>query len=205
MGGGGGLGGTNRVASAKTFDKETLKQALHALGQRAHDLGKTIELSIYGGSALTLSYDWRTATKDVDAVFEADRATVRTLVAEIAIENGWDANWLNDGVKGFLSNADADSKRLFGTYPSEAEPGLRVMLPKPEYLFAMKCRAMRIGGVDVSADIDDIRRLATEIDVRGAEQALAIVSAFYPRQIIEAKPQFGIEEIFGEMNTDESR
>jgi hypothetical protein len=191
--------------AAKIFDRDTLKQALQDLGRRAYALGKTVELSIYGGSALTLSYDWRLATKDVDAVFETDRLTVRRLIADIALENGWDANWLNDGVKGFLSNADADSKQLFGTYPSEAEPGLRVMLPKPEYLFAMKCRAMRVGGADESADIDDIRHLAAEIGVRGAEQALAIVSAFYPRQIIEAKTQFGIEEIFGEMNTGESR
>jgi hypothetical protein len=193
------------VVPAKTFDRHTLKQALRDLGQRAYAIGKTIELSIYGGSALTLTYDWRLATKDVDAVFEADRATVRALVAEIAVQNGWDANWLNDGVKGFLSSADSDSKQLFGTYPSEAEAGLRVMLPRPEYLFAMKCRAMRIGGVDGSADVDDIRRLATEIGVQSAEQALGIVSSFYPGRIIEAKTQFGIEEIFSGMNADDSR
>ena len=94
----------------------------------------------------------------MDAAFRPS-ASVRQAAIRVAERAGVEPDWLNDGVKGFLSNADADSKQLFGTYPSEAEPGLRVMLPKPEYLFAMKCRAMRVGGADESADIDDIRHL----------------------------------------------
>jgi len=119
----------------KPFDRQTLESALEELGRRAHGEGKTIEIAVYGGSALMLTYDWRLATKDVDAVFEADRQTVRRLAQGIAEENGWDPDWLNDGVKGFLSAADDSpgSKRLFRTFPSEQEPGLRVMIANPAY------------------------------------------------------------------------
>jgi len=55
------------------FDRQTLKQALNELGQRAYAEDKTVEIAVYGGSALMLTYDWRIATRDVDAVFEADR------------------------------------------------------------------------------------------------------------------------------------
>jgi hypothetical protein len=189
------------VAQDKAFDRTTLEQALNELGRRAHAEGKTIEIAIYGGSALMLTYDWRIATRDVDAVFEADRHTIRRLAKEIAEENDWDPNWLNDGVKGFLSAADAspESKRLFKTYPSEAEPGLRVMVPSPEYLFAMKCRAMRIGGIDESVDVDDIRQLAAEIGLTNAGEALDLVAAFYPDRLIEPKTRFGLEEIFDKL------
>jgi predicted nucleotidyltransferase len=95
------------MAQDKAFDRTTLEQALYELGRRAHTEGKTIEIAIYGGSALMLTYDWRVATRDVDAVFEVDRSTIRRLAKEIAEENDWDPNWLNDGVKGFLSAADA--------------------------------------------------------------------------------------------------
>ena len=187
------------IAGGKPFDRTVLEYALRELGRRAYEEGKTIEIAIYGGSALMLTFDWRAATRDVDAVFEADKRTVRRLAAEIAEANGWDEDWLNDGVKGFLSAADAEpgSKRLFGTFPSEDEPGLRVMIAAPEYLFAMKCRAMRLGGVDENADIADIQRLAREIRVTTAQQALDLVAAFYPHHLIGAKTQFGIEEIFG--------
>lgn len=172
--------------------------ALAALGQLAWREGKTVEIAIYGGSALMLSFDWRLATRDVDAVYESDRATVRRLAAEIAGERGWPGDWLNDGVKGFLSERDADAgtKTLFGEYPSPDMPGVRVFVPRPHYLFAMKCRAMRVGGAEDQGDIDDIRNLAREIGLTDAAEALALVASFYPASQLQPKVQFGIEEIF---------
>ena len=68
----------------------------------------------------------------------------------------------------------------------------------------MKCRAMRIGGVDASEDIEDIRRLARAIGITNAQEALDLVQAFYPRQMIEPKTQFGLEEIFSKLADDGS-
>jgi hypothetical protein len=191
------------MAQDIVFDRRSLLLALQDLGRRAYAEGKTVEIAIYGGSALMLTYNWRLATKDVDAVFEADRQTVRRLVAEIAQEHGWSRDWLNDGVEGFLSAMDASAKTLLGTYPSEQEPGLRVMIASPAYLFAMKCRAMRIGGVEESEDVADIRNLARELGIDSAKAALALLESFYPAQLIEAKTRFGIEEIFDAPPSDE--
>jgi len=164
------------------FDRMTIEQALRELGRRAHAVGRIIEIAIYGGSAIVLTMDGRAATKDVDAVFEKDRGFVRTISAEIADAHGWDRGWLNDGVKGWLSAAEADpeSKKLLGTYPSEEEPGLRVFVARPEYLFAMKCRAMRIGGIEQSQDVADIQLLARAIGIATADQALDLVPQLLP-------------------------
>jgi hypothetical protein len=129
---------------------------------------------------MLLAFEQRRATKDVDAVFERDREAVRALIREMAAENGWDESWLNDGVKGYLSARDPESRTMYRSYPSEDEPGLRVLLPNQRYLFAMKCLAMRVGGIDSAQDIDDIRLLAAALDIRSAEAALAIVSNYYP-------------------------
>jgi hypothetical protein len=178
------------------FDRQSLEQALHELARRAYAEGKTVEIAIYDGSALILTYDWRVATRDVDAVFETDRQTVRRLAEEIADEIGWDRDWLNDGVKGFPSDRDPspDAKRLFATYPSEDEPGLRVTVANPRYLFAMKCRAMRTGGVDGASDVDDIQHLAIEIGIASSEEALRLVAGFYPHTVLEPKVHSGLEE-----------
>ena len=194
------------MAGPSPFDRQSLEHAFQLLGQRAHAEGKTVEIAVYGGSALVLSFDWRHATKDVDAVFEADKQTVNRLAQQIAEENDWDPDWLNDGVKGFLSRVDSnpDAKRLFRTYPSESEPGLRVMVANPAYLFAMKCRAMRLGGVDESADVDDIVHLAGEIGLKDAQDALDLVSSFYPDRVIEPKTRFGLEEIFARLTPRDS-
>ena len=80
------------------------------------------------------------------------------------------------------------------------KPGLRVFVAKPEYLFAMKCRAMRVGGVDASSDIEDIRLLARAIGIAGSKDAMALVEKFYPDNVIEPKTRFGLEEIFSSLD-----
>jgi hypothetical protein len=103
-------------------------------------------------------------------------------------------------------------KSLFKTYPSEDRPGLRVFVAKPEYIFAMKSRAMRVGGVDSNSDIDDIKLLARAIGIKSVEDALALVEKFYPQNMLEPKTRLGLEEIFSSLEvraggheTDSSR
>jgi hypothetical protein len=184
------------------FDLPTLEAALTELGRRSYEAGRTVEIAVYGGSALLLTLNRQVSTRDVDAVFEKDKAFVRRLAADMATEFGWDEGWLNDGVKGWLSAIDAapQAKSLFKTYPSEDAPGLRVFVAKPEYLFAMKCRAMRVGGVESSSDIDDIRLLARSLGITSSNDALALVEKFYPHNVIEAKTKFGLEEIFSSLD-----
>jgi hypothetical protein len=78
------------------------------------------------------------------------------------------------------------------------------MVANPCYLFAMKCRAMRIGATEANDDIDDIRRLAREIGINDATAAIELVTAFYPGDRLAPKVQFGLEEIFEEPGTDPS-
>ena len=115
----------------------------------------------------------------------------------IAEEFGWPAEWLNDSVNGFLSRADGDAKSLFRTFPGHGLIGLRVLVASPDYLFAMKCLAMRIGEADREGDLADIRRLGRTIGIRSAEDAIAIVTSYYPADTLPPKTRFGLEEIFG--------
>jgi hypothetical protein len=183
----------------KPFNRATLEEAFERLGRIAVDAGKIVELSVYGGSALILTTNFRVATQDVDAVFETDRTFVRSAAAAIAMEFGWPSDWLNDGVKGFLSANDGekDAKRLFRSYPSESAPGLRVFVASAPYLFAMKCLAMRAGGVEQNQDIEDIRQLGAALKVTSAAEALDVVMRYYPAERLPPKTRFGLEEIFG--------
>lgn len=183
---------------SRPFDRLTLEEAFGRLGRIAKDAGKVIDISIYGGSALILATDFRVATRDVDAVFESDRPFIRAAAAVVAAEFGWDDTWINDGVKGFLSTRDgeAEAKTMFRSYPSEDLPGLRVFVATPSYMFAMKCLAMRVGGGEESADIADIRNLGKLLGIVSSEQALRVISRYYPSAVLPPKTRFGVEEIF---------
>jgi hypothetical protein len=193
------------MSDEKSFDRKTLEYALAELGQRAFSAGRTVEIVIYGGSALLLTLNRQINTGDVDAVFEGNKDFIKRLAAEMAEEFGWDENWLNDGVKGWLSNRDTDPdvKALFKTYPAEDRPGLRVYTAKPEYLFAMKCRAMRVGGIETNSDIDDIKLLARAIGIRNSQDALILVEKFYPQNMLQPKTRLGLEEIFSNLGIDD--
>ncbi len=187
------------------FDRATLERAFRRLGDMAAKESKIVEISVYGGSAILLTFDHRAATRDVDAVFETNREFLRRAAAEVAKEFGWNSSWINDGVKGFLSARDhqLEAKALFRSYPSEDGAGLRVFVATPSYLFAMKCLAMRVGGAEASHDIDDIRLLGTALGIRTFDEAIAVVLLYYPNDRISPKTQFGLQEIFGAGNTDE--
>jgi hypothetical protein len=66
----------------------------------------------------------------------------------------------------------------------------------------MKCLAMRIGGVDETQDRADIEALARSIGITNAEQAMDVVSRYYPQSKLPPKTRYGIEEIFSSKSGD---
>ena len=178
------------------LSKEDIIRGLKILSERAVLEHMTIDLAVYGGAALAIAYDLRQATKDVDAVVDNphQKQWLTAVVSELAIENGWPEDWLNDGVKGFVSQ---NNDLVLHSEFNKLGPGIRVYVPVPEYLFAMKCMAMRL---DDSKDRQDIESLAKIIGITSSEKAFELIEKFYPRQRMEAKVMFGVEEIMEDLN-----
>jgi hypothetical protein len=177
--------------------KQDILRGLSKLDAKAKAARVIVDLSIYGGAALAIAFDIRHATRDVDAVVRGDPSFVRHAASEIAKEEGWPDDWLNDGVKGFTSSDE--KMRLMAGFEASADGGLRIYTPAPEYLFAMKCMAMRPEGIDGSHDISDIKALAVAAGIKTAEEALALVASFYPASRIPPKVLFGVEEIMQQL------
>ena len=145
------------------------------------------EVYMVGGAVMTLAFGARPSTNDVDAVF-APKEIVRRLARDIARDAGVDENWLNDAVKGFLGDRAEFSKWLELSH-------LRVFIPVPEYLLAMKCIAFRLG--PEFHDEADVRYLLRYLNVERAADALAIVERYFPAERIPPKTQFALEELLG--------
>lgn len=175
--------------------RDNILNALQRLDELAAIEQIEVEIAVFGGASLILAYDLRSATRDLDAVFsDTCKEFVTKSIKQIAAENSWPEDWMNDAVKGFMSSSGVLTE--FTEYSRQYHPfGLRVFIPVPEYLFAMKCLAMRVGETD-STDVSDIRNLATICNITSVEKALQVVEQFYPRKTISPKVQFGIEEIF---------
>lgn len=143
------------------------------------------EVYVVGGAVMALAFAARTATNDVDAVF-VPKETVRRLARKVAMDAGVDENWLNDAVKGFLGDRGEFSQWLELSH-------LRVFVPVPGYLLAMKCIAFRLG--PEFRDEDDVRYLLRYLNIERAEDALAVVERYFPAERIPPKTRFALQEI----------
>jgi hypothetical protein len=143
------------------------------------------ELFLVGGAVMCLAYAARPSTQDVDALFIPARQ-VREAAARVAAQAGIPPDWLNDGVKGFLSER--------GEFTAFLElDHLRIMVAQPEYLLAMKCLSMRIGAE--FHDEDDIRYLLRHLDIGAYEQAVAVIARFYPLDRFPQKTLYALAEL----------
>jgi hypothetical protein len=161
-----------------------LFQALDAELRQENVIG---ELHVVGGAVLCLALNARPATRDVDAYFEPS-STVRKGAARVAARYGASETWLNDAVKGYLSPE--------GEYRPFLElPNLRVLTALPDYLLAMKCLAFRLGAE--FSDEADVRYLLRYLNIERYEDALQVITRYYPRERFPQKAFYALEEILG--------
>lgn len=143
------------------------------------------ELFLVGGAVMCLAYSARPSTQDVDGVFRPARQ-IREASARVALRARVSPAWLNDGVRGFLSEHGDFS-------PFLALDHLRVMLAQPAYLLAMKCLSFRIGAE--FHDEDDVRYLLRHLNVESYETALEIIKQYYPLESFPQKTLCALQEI----------
>jgi hypothetical protein len=183
----------NKKNAGSTLTRETILRGLQALSDELGKQGITGEVCLFGGTVMVLAFTARLTTKDVDALFQPTQL-IRELAQKIGGEQHLPTSWLNDGVKGFVS---ARHETTAGNLPQF--PHLRLTMPVPEYLLAMKCMAARIGGTtDEPSDVSDIIFLIRHLKLKSAKEVLDLVGQYYPASRIPVKTQYLVEGLFEE-------
>ncbi len=140
------------------------------------------EICLYGGAVMCLVYNARPATKDITAIFEPVKY-FRTAIRKITERHNLPIDWLNFAVKIFVVEHE---KEIFLDLSN-----LKVFVPAPEYLPAMKILASRAE----SFDLEDIEFLLDKLNLQTVEDALKIVKNYYPNKIIKPQTRFLLEEL----------
>src|SRR5262249_32567075 len=179
------------------FTKDDLATAFRELGELAVQAGKVIDLAIYGGSALMLVSNFRDTSWDVDAGASPDQSFIHQAAATVGRKRGWTPDWLNDGVRTYLSPPaeSTDAHELFATYPDETRPGLRVYVPTAEYMLAMKLMALRIDTGN-GKDLDDILSLMQIVGLKTKNEIVETAARFYPEAKISGKLRLGLDYVW---------
>jgi hypothetical protein len=167
------------------LSKEVIVELLKELGRRLDERGLHADMYLVGGGAMALAYNRQRITRDIDAVFEP-KLVVYTEAKRMADDLGLPANWLNDGVKGFLPARPDEGEQV-----QLSSPGISVSIASAEYLFAMKGAAARI-----EEDTEDLRLLAGILGITSTDEALDLIERYYNKAQLTAKSQFMIQELF---------
>lgn len=170
------------------LSRENIVRLLRVLDEELAAAQLKVDLLMVGGAVMTIVFQAREQTKDIDAIFEP-AAPVREAVARIAAREHLAADWLNDAVKGFLSPAGRYDPYFEGV-------GLRVFVARADYLLAMKILAMRLEAA--YRDADDIRFLCRYLGINSVDDALDVVERYYPVSRISPRIRFSLEEMFGD-------
>lgn len=163
--------------------QKDIRRLFELLDEELARTGTRGELFVVGGAVMCLAYAARPSTRDVDAWFKPVEAS-RKAAARVAERAKVPGNWLNDGVKGYLS-----ARGEFAPY-AEYEH-LRVLVAQPEYLLAMKCLAMRIG--EEFHDEDDVRYLLRYLNIETYAAAVEIIGRYYPLERFPQKTLYALE------------
>jgi hypothetical protein len=162
-----------------------LRKLFDLLNDELRLSGTKAEMFLVGGAVMCLAYNARPSTQDVDAVFRPP-GEVRKAAARVANRAGVNLDWLNDGVKGFLSAQGEFAPFLELDY-------LNIMVAQPEYMLSMKCLAMRIGAE--FHDEDDVRYMLRHLDIRSYDKALAVITKYFPLERFPQKTLYALQEL----------
>lgn len=165
-------------AQESPLDAQRLHQLLADVDRRLAERHSTAILFVVGGAAMALGYDATRSTHDIDALFRPS-PVVREVAKLVGEDHGLAPDWLNDAAKGFLPGADDEPRTVFES------AHLRVQVPSPEYLLAMKLFSGR-----GSRDVDDSIRLAQLTGLTSQEQLLDLLSSKYPAQLLLPKHRY---------------
>lgn len=167
------------------YSKQEIEALFERLNEELARIGITGEVYLAGGAVMYLVFDARRSTKNVAAFFRPAKE-VRAAAQRVALAAGMPGEWLNDAVKGYLSERG-------DFHPYLDLSNLRVLTASPEYLLAMKCLAMRLG--EEFHDEDDVRFLLRYLNLTDYRKALEIVTRYYPAERLPQKTLYALEEM----------
>lgn len=169
---------------SRMLGRDELLEAMAVMDELLGQRQVRATLFVVGGAAMSIAYDARRATSDVDAVF-APSQVVRDVADEVGQRLNLEPGWLNDGVKAFLPGEDPDR---VGVYESEH---LSVAVASPGFLLAMKLLASRS-----DRDRDDIRFLYELCGFSTSSEGLDLLASYYPERLVLPRVRFMLEEMF---------
>lgn len=177
------------------IDKKMLLEIFDYLNEALRDNLLHLDITIYGGSIMTLLFDDRPATRDIDSIMSVDNVELLNQIIK-QVQNVYQLNsdWINDAIKEPLKSLLSEDLTSYGNYSN-----LNILHPIPEQLLAMKILAAR---PEPSKDFIDAFVLCKSLDVQTKEKLFEIVSKYVPRKLLKERQMVFIKYLGSDLGYD---
>jgi len=177
----------------RKFSKKDIIKYLEEVNKKLEQRNKFGEIMLCGGAVLTLIYEARNSTHDIDAVFNP-KEDMKEIIDEITLENNLDSQWLNDDVSMFTK----EFKNLTSSEYLKLSR-LTVSVLDAESLLAMKLVSAR----DSTYDLSDVVTLIKHLGIKNVEELYAVIEKYefplHPTALYQS--QIFAEQAFNEYKT----
>jgi hypothetical protein len=161
----------------RLMDREELLDIFDYMNKQLAENQLVLELTVYGGAIMTLVYDNRPATKDIDCVFSSSNEDLLNNIFELTkFTFNLPAKWINEDIREPLKSLLIEDKETFKLYSN-----LRILKPIPEQLLAMKVLAAR---AEPSKDFIDAYILCKDLNIQTKEELFNVCSKYVPLNLI---------------------
>ena len=161
----------------KLMDKDRLLEIFDYINERLKANQLQLEITIYGGTVMTMVYDNRPATKDIDCVFsEVNQKLLENILGMTKFTFNLPENWINEEIKEALKSIIKEDKETYKVYTN-----LKILKPIAEQLLAMKILAAR---GEPAKDFIDAFILCKDLNIKTREELLNVVEKYLPLTLI---------------------
>ena len=177
------------------MDKEKLLQIFDYLNERLRENQLQLEITIYDGSIMTMIYDNRPATRDIDCVFSETNLKLLDHILDLTkFAFGLSEGWINEEIKEPLKSILKEDKETYKVYSN-----LKILKPKPEQLLAMKVLAAR---PEPAKDFVDAYILCKDLHITTKERLLDVCSEYIPLTLIGERQRKFIQYLGEDLGYD---
>lgn len=177
------------------MNRDELLEIFEYLNERLKENQLQLEITIYGGTIMTMVYDNRPATKDVDCVFSETNTKLLEHILELTrFTFNLSDGWINEEIKEPLKSILKEDKEIYRMYSN-----LRILKPKAEQLLAMKILAAR---PEPAKDFIDAYILCKDLNITTKAELLNIFSDYLPLKLIGERQMYFIKYLGEDLGYD---
>lgn len=177
------------------LDKGKLLSIFEYLNERLRENQLHLELTIYGGSIMTMVYDNRPATKDIDCVFSDTNSKLLDSILDLTkFAFNLSDGWINEEIKEPLKSLLKENKETFKVYSN-----LKISKPVTGQLLAMKILAAR---PEPAKDFVDANILCKDLEITTRDELFKTISQYIPLTLIGERQRVFIKYLGEDLGYD---